>query len=330
MVRSDARLSDIGEHVYATLGAEPTVFVVEDLHWVDEASAEVLRFLARRVESAPLVMVLTYRDDEIGLRHPARGLLGDFAGLDGLTTVQLAPLSVGGGRRRGGRHRTGPLAGARRHRRQRVLRLPGRQGAGPSTAALGAGTRCWPGSRTSRPGRPRGAAADRLRARPARRPGAALVDVDLPTLRRLDETALLARDEHGLVFRHELARLAVESTIPPGGTTGLHLRLLDALERLDIGDPAVLTHHAVAARDSRRATAYAQAAAAEATATASNAEAAAFLEIALEHLPGTATRRSSARVLLLQLSLQQYLTSRISEAIGSRAREHPARGGRRA
>src|SRR5690349_8475672 len=58
LVRSDARSSEIGEHLYAALGTEPTVVVVEDLHWVDEASAEVLRFLARRVEAASFALVL--------------------------------------------------------------------------------------------------------------------------------------------------------------------------------------------------------------------------------------------------------------------------------
>ena len=71
--------------------------------------------------------------------------------------------------------------------------------------------------------------------------------VDLPTLRRLFDTGLLLRSRHGLVFRHELARLAVESTIPAGGATRLHARLLQALEGIEPRDPAVLTHHAVAA-----------------------------------------------------------------------------------
>lgn len=315
MVRSDARLSDIGEHVYAALGTAPTAVVVEDLHWVDEASAEVLRFLARRVEAAPMVMVLTYRDEEIGLRHPARGLLGDVAGLDGLTTVQLAPLSP-----------------------EAVAAAVAGTGLDPARVhAVTGGNAFFVSQVAKEPDRPLpssvrdavlarvadvdladldvlqliACAPDRLDDRVL-----PLVEIDLPTLRRLNETALLARDDHGLVFRHELARLAVESTIPPGGAIGLHRRLIDALEQLEITDPAVLTHHAVAARDPQRATTYAQAAAAEATATASNAEAAAFLEIALEHLPGTAPPVERAG-LLLQLSLQQYLTSRISEAIAS-------------
>ena len=58
-------LADVCEAVYDALRAQPTVLVVEDLHWVDAASVEVLRFLVRRSEAMPSVVVVTYRDDEI-------------------------------------------------------------------------------------------------------------------------------------------------------------------------------------------------------------------------------------------------------------------------
>jgi tetratricopeptide (TPR) repeat protein len=137
--------------------------------------------------------------------------------------------------------------------------------------------------------------------------------VDLPTLRRLHETGLLLRN--GLIFRHELARLALESTIPAGGEARLHARLLDALERIEPRDPAVLTHHAVAAADASRAVRYAQDAAQEAAHAGSHTEAAAFLQIALAHLNGSAPG-DRAR-LLTELAFQQYMTSRLDSAIGS-------------
>lgn len=54
----------------------PTVVVVEDLHWADEASLDVVRYLGRRVRDLPVVLVLTYREDEISTDHPLRGVLG--------------------------------------------------------------------------------------------------------------------------------------------------------------------------------------------------------------------------------------------------------------
>ncbi len=58
----ESRLSDLCEQIYAALAVEPTVLVVEDLHWVDAASVDVLRFLARRIESLPLALIVSYRD----------------------------------------------------------------------------------------------------------------------------------------------------------------------------------------------------------------------------------------------------------------------------
>lgn len=127
--------------------------------------------------------------------------------------------------------------------------------------------------------------------------------VDLPTLRRLQPPGLLLRDRGGPVFRHELARLAVESTIPAGGAAPLHARLLDALEAIEPRDLAVLTHHAVAARDGRRAGRHARAAAGEALRTGSHTEAVSFLLTGLQHLD--VSRPGDRAALLTQLGYAQ-------------------------
>jgi len=56
------------------------VLVVEDLHWSDDATLDVLAYAARRVEAAGALLVLTYRDDEVGRTHPLRGVLGVLGG----------------------------------------------------------------------------------------------------------------------------------------------------------------------------------------------------------------------------------------------------------
>ncbi|HET9419481.1 MAG TPA: helix-turn-helix transcriptional regulator, partial [Nocardioides sp.] len=105
----------------------------------------------------------------------------------------------------------------------------------------------------------------------------------------------------------------VESTLPPGGAARLHERLLDALERVAPHEPAVLTHHAVAAQDRARAATYARAAAEESIHAAAHTEAAAFFQIALEHLDGASPAERAD--LLQRLSIEQYMTSRLSDAI---------------
>ena len=53
--------------------------MLEDVHWADEATLDVLRLLARRVEAVPALVVATYRDDELDARHPLRLVLGELA-----------------------------------------------------------------------------------------------------------------------------------------------------------------------------------------------------------------------------------------------------------
>src|SRR6185295_16806115 len=57
----------------------PTVFVLEDVHWADEATLDVLRLLARRADAVPALVVATYRDDELDRDHPLRVVLGELA-----------------------------------------------------------------------------------------------------------------------------------------------------------------------------------------------------------------------------------------------------------
>jgi len=69
------------------------VCVIEDLHWADGATLDLLRFLARRVESLPVLLVVSHRDDEIGAQHPVAVLLGDLATTAAVTRIALNPLS---------------------------------------------------------------------------------------------------------------------------------------------------------------------------------------------------------------------------------------------
>src|SRR3984957_11767242 len=53
----------------------PTVLVIEDVHWADDATLDALRYLIRRIAELPAILVLTYRDDELNREHPLHGLL---------------------------------------------------------------------------------------------------------------------------------------------------------------------------------------------------------------------------------------------------------------
>src|SRR4029453_15160748 len=70
-----------------------TILVIEDVHWADEATLDLLRFLARRLGASPVLLVVTFRDDELGPQHPVRLLAGDLASSAPVRRVRLAPLS---------------------------------------------------------------------------------------------------------------------------------------------------------------------------------------------------------------------------------------------
>src|SRR5438477_78200 len=71
----------------------PTVFVLEDVHWADEATLDVLRLLARRVETVSALVLASYRDDELDRRHPLRIMIGELATSERVERIKLAPFS---------------------------------------------------------------------------------------------------------------------------------------------------------------------------------------------------------------------------------------------
>src|SRR5262245_58899854 len=64
--------------VHLQQSPSPVIVVLEDLHWADEATLDVAKFLGRRIQHAKTLLILTYRDDEISSKHPLWFLLGDF------------------------------------------------------------------------------------------------------------------------------------------------------------------------------------------------------------------------------------------------------------
>ncbi|MEU6866508.1 AAA family ATPase [Streptomyces sp. NPDC046876] len=87
---STARLFELTARMLERLAAERTVvLVLEDLHWADTSTRHLLSYLVRTLTSGRLVLVATYRADDIHRRHPLRPLLAE---LDRLRTVQRIEL----------------------------------------------------------------------------------------------------------------------------------------------------------------------------------------------------------------------------------------------
>ena len=76
--------------------ARPLVLVLDDLHWADEPSLRLLRFVARRLADTGLLLVGAYRDVELGRHHPLAETLGDLAGFEGTRGIALRGLDPNG------------------------------------------------------------------------------------------------------------------------------------------------------------------------------------------------------------------------------------------
>jgi predicted ATPase len=79
-------------------GRGPSIAVIEDVHWADEATLDLLKFLGRRISRTNCLLVVTYRDDEVGGEHPLRLVLGDLPSRL-VARMCLPPLSEGGVKR---------------------------------------------------------------------------------------------------------------------------------------------------------------------------------------------------------------------------------------
>jgi predicted ATPase len=74
--------------------ARGTVVVLEDLHWADEATLDVLSLLGRRISGIPALVIATYRDDELDRTHPLRRFVGELRSSNSIRRLKAQPLSL--------------------------------------------------------------------------------------------------------------------------------------------------------------------------------------------------------------------------------------------
>ena len=70
----------------------PTLMVIDDAHWADEATFDLLKFLGRRIDRVACLLAVSYRDDEVTATHPLRRVIGELPG-GTVTRVDLPRLS---------------------------------------------------------------------------------------------------------------------------------------------------------------------------------------------------------------------------------------------
>ncbi len=80
--------------VRAALGRTPTLLLLEDVQWADEATLDLIRYLGRRMDGQPILVVATFRDDEVAGTHPLAAVLGDLATTASVRRMQLPLLTA--------------------------------------------------------------------------------------------------------------------------------------------------------------------------------------------------------------------------------------------
>ena len=73
----------------------PPLLVLEDVHWADDATLDLVRFLVRRLDSLPVLVVASIRDDELAARPELTRVVGDTLREPRVHRVGLAPLTLG-------------------------------------------------------------------------------------------------------------------------------------------------------------------------------------------------------------------------------------------
>ena len=285
-VAADAPSYAVAADLFAALRAvSPTILVVEDLQWADEATLDVLNLLGRRVSAVPVLVVATYRDDEAHPTHQVRRVLGELATSPAVIDLPLGPLSVGAvvqlatpqGRDGGHIHRVtagNPLFVIE------VLAAPTTEV--PSTirqAVLGRVGSLDHAART---------VLEAIAIAPPRLDVSLLeviVGADADGLDRCVTAGLVVVDSSGATFRHELARRAIVAAIPVHRGITLHRRALDAMSALpeDRQDAARQAHHAEAAGDGAAVVRFADRAGRQAARMGAHREAAAHYASVLRH-----------------------------------------------
>jgi DNA-binding CsgD family transcriptional regulator/tetratricopeptide (TPR) repeat protein len=268
-------------------GTAPVVVVVEDAHWADDATLDILRYVGRRVDRLPALLVVSYRD-ALDEQHPLCRVLGGFTAA---VRLALRPLSTAAVERLAslaGRDAQGlaSLTGGNPFFVAEALAAPG--GAVPATVrdAVAARVRALP------------AAAQRALELLSVIPGEADAGL-LETALAAPASVLEPAERAGLVavrggrvgFRHELARRAVEGGLPATRRILLNRQVLSALEPDPAGpgqpadpvEPSRLVHHAVGAADRAAVARLAPLAALEAASSDAHHESLAFSTLALEH-----------------------------------------------
>ena len=312
LIASDSGRHELFTALLEVLAAEPTVVVIEDAHWADEATLDLLVFLARRLTDTPSTLVLTLRERTPDPPPRLAEVIGHLAGSRRSVHVSLPPLSLAAVTRLAEGHSVQPW---RVHAVTSGNPFFVTEVLASEDAALPASVRDAVIGRAAGLGDGARAALEAAAVVPDR------VELDLlyavsgssaADLEECERADLLEIGTRFATYRHELARNAVLDNLPAVRRQQLHAAVVAHLLTRSGHHESRIAHHADLAGDSATALTAALTASEQAARLGSHREAAAQMDRALAHLdPADAER---AATVLGRASYVFQATGRLEEA----------------
>jgi DNA-binding winged helix-turn-helix (wHTH) protein len=230
-----ARLRDVA----ATAG--PPMIVVEDVHWADDATVDLLRLLVRQAPALPALLVMTYRDEDIGPGHAMRRLLGSLR--SPVAHIPLEPLSAAAVERmttgtRLAADEVHAVTGGNPFFVSEIVANP--RTTVPASVRDAVLARLDLTSETARHGL---RVLSVIPARAERWLAEALLPAGDDVLHEAERRGLLSGDAGAVWFRHELARRVIEEDLTAAERTADHRAAAEVLAARR-ADPARVLHHA--------------------------------------------------------------------------------------
>lgn len=289
-VTGDAGYGDVFTALHAWLKRQDlAVMIVEDVHWADSATLDMIRFLGRRIASLPLLLLVTFRSDEPESDLEIARALGNIGAAD-LLRIELEPLSenaVGTLAAMAGRTAEG-LHAATAGNPFFVTEILASQSAAGATLPASVRHAVW--ARIARYSEASQAMMKMLALMPggaSREQLAELVGEEAAAHIEpaLQGQVLVEHDGARLTFRHALARLAVQALVPAHTRRAWHLEIAQWYARRrpqdDLAAAAARLYHANAGDDAEQVIALAPQLARHAGAVGAHRQAAQFLATAL-------------------------------------------------
>ncbi|WP_448062025.1 ATP-binding protein [Cellulomonas hominis] len=242
----------------------PLVLVVEDLHWADSSSRDLLRFLVARLRNEHVLLVASYRADDLHRRHPLRPVLAEMARHPRVERIELAPFTPAELRDFTTALLGSPLTDAtfaevvqrsegNAFFAEELLESGTADPALPWTLSEVLSARLEPLDPVVQQVARVAAVAGRRVSEPLLRAvlDAQGADVDLDaTLREAVAHHVLVGEDGRIAFRHALLAEAVYGDLLPGEQVALHRDYLQALTAApELGSPAQIAHHALHSHD---------------------------------------------------------------------------------